>query len=499
MFCDNCGTDNSENARFCKSCGAELINQQPKQVEKKMLSRKRSISKIIVGLIIVIIVAGIGTVAPGYMKEKQYERLLVQGDNEFQQGKYKEAMDTYIKATQIHDDDPALFAKIAEAAYEHYGYSSGEYYILDNYQKCISLDPDNMEAFERMLDVHANLKHFDKISEVCSQAMNVFTGEMAERYQTIKKRSDSYRAYKKYSNLVDRYTTSGYSWSNGKMETYGNCFTYLVDMDLDGIKELISAYSITEEASNDVNDYILEVWTNTNATTELIYEGHPYCSPTGNIDVVLLENEEGVCIKVSNELGKESIYRLENNKFVDATLDNKKSYTTHTYRISGAYTDAEKTYVKKAFNTVDLLNYEVLYLVNTTQHSVQSLINESEKPVIGTVKYGNYNSVNDDYNVYLWVYPDDNGYDKLDVIYIPKSDGMQYYARNVQFRFNPEIGIYEEYEEKYIDGEMQECAKKTEVCTISTSMEDGELAIMLMDGNLPGGRINANLECVEEW
>lgn len=156
MFCQKCGTQNVEGARFCKNCGAPLQRWQQMSGggEKTSPPPVRGKSKKWIAaaggiLLAAVVMAGVFAFR-SYAERRDYENYIAQAEKYLDEMDYESAEAAYMKAIEIDpkQEDPYLGLADVYIAQEDFGkaekiLSQGEKAVLGKSSKTQSADKDN--------------------------------------------------------------------------------------------------------------------------------------------------------------------------------------------------------------------------------------------------------------------------------------------------------------------------------------------------------------------
>ncbi len=147
MFCQKCGTQNVEGARFCKNCGAPLHRWQQMQGGMGTPSQpvKRTNKKWIAaagGILLAAVVMAGAFAFRSYAERKDYENYIAQAEKYLDEMDYESAEAAYMKAIEIDpkQEDPYLGLADVYIAQEDFGkaqkiLSQGEKAVLGDRSK----------------------------------------------------------------------------------------------------------------------------------------------------------------------------------------------------------------------------------------------------------------------------------------------------------------------------------------------------------------------------
>ena len=435
MKCIKCGRENKDGAKYCASCGSNL---------KKSNGRKGKAIIIIVLVIGLVLVAGIAgffyvrqmrfdeytDAARAYMDELNYEGAEMA---------YVQALDIKPGEETVKDELIEVYIQDAEAAIGESDYERaeracqsageledsnekanllmGDIYLSqgargvarEQYQKELEINPYSSTAYMRLLSIEISNEEYDKADQMVSQAEEtpIAQDETFLEYVSMYANYQRYAAYQEIiqeleSNARGR-TAVGITWE----QSYGFCFSRLVDFDGNGTKEMIIIYTESPYTQDTVpahiSDYVIEVWDYENGEVKKVFSGKPFVSRA--IDLIYIAEDGEKCYLRAGEDG--TYYKYENGEFIsDETLEtNADSYTNHTYILQGDKTTYNGKTYKSAYEEIERTEEELSYLERACY---QSIINMQNRKATGAwIAYGNYSYRSEELDMYVCSYPAD--------------------------------------------------------------------------------------------
>lgn len=132
MYCNKCGTQNKDTAKFCGSCGAVLENviKEKSESNKGVNDNKKKTAYMIGALIIFIAIIVAIFLGTQKKKEKEYEGYLETAEKYIQELNYEQAEDCYLKAITIAPKELEAYVKLAQTYVEQGEFEEAEE-ILD--------------------------------------------------------------------------------------------------------------------------------------------------------------------------------------------------------------------------------------------------------------------------------------------------------------------------------------------------------------------------------
>ncbi len=267
----------------------------------------------------------------------------------------------------------------------------------------------------------------------------------------------------------ERIPRGGFQVKNRALQTFGLSFLKNVDLDGDGIDEMLVAYTdkMLEDQESQL-EYTLEVWAYKEGKMEKVHTGE-LCKMNSDRAVVLEYMEDGtvqfVSTKVPDGLSK-TYYAYKDGKIVaDIAIErkiqpssvmvngqevteeelenytekykaaNSKEYILHGHAASGFYShEFDKTKLE--------LEYQLRAVEGCYKCAIKKANGESIKEE-GNIQNGNYMSVSDESGMYLNAYTGENQKKVLQIRYYYFNDiGMNF--ETVEFEYDKESGIYQE-------------------------------------------------------
>lgn len=442
MFCEKCGKENSNQSKFCSSCGAPLkVRGQEGQIETE--KKHKAVVKIlllIAGLAFILVVGIFGF--KGY-KEKQYKDILAQADRYLKDMDYEKAKDSYLKALEIEPNDAKSYLKLGDIYAEENNLEDAN----KNYEKAIEIDADSDEAYAGIIGVQMKSGEIDEIPEIVEDALKGLPEEKQSLFSDINKIYTDYKRYQSYKEIVEQYSSKecGYRYLDSRIVTGGYCFSKLVDFDGDGAEELVLSYTGSEydmvNLSNTIDDYIVEVWTFIDGKSELLFSGEPFSFNGDGRSIVLVENEGKIYLKTGEtDADLHSVYYgYEGGEFRPvvsfdaeiATLSrkingkeatneewvkesnkykNKEEYLLQGYYIYGAESNTILG-LPRGQETVAEINHKL----QTSYHALENLILDDcmSESLKSGIRNGSYKYAEDQKKMYLCAYTNKEGKSEL--------------------------------------------------------------------------------------
>ena len=173
MYCEHCGTENTRQAKFCKSCGASLKQSNEITVKKK---RKKGIFLVLFAVIILVVAAGY--VVLQYLK----------------------------KAKEIQNNIQAGQKYLDEKEYEE---------AEECFQKVIKSDPGEMKAYQGLAEIYEEMEEYEKALEMYEDAFaqaKTPSEEMKRKEEELALRAEKfYEEQEKKQIVVDELEEGYYS------------------------------------------------------------------------------------------------------------------------------------------------------------------------------------------------------------------------------------------------------------------------------------------------
>lgn len=441
MFCNKCGKELREEAKYCSFCGRPVM--------KKRGRTKARCHGIVCSVIIILVIIGaiVGAVIfCHYRNNELYEKAMAKGD-------------AYMKKADYYHAD-------------------------DAYQQALKLKPELKEPYKAVARVYwANIKdkrNEEKFKDVLEEAKNKFSKTEEETFAFVNAMYEDYIRYKTYSDIVETQTKNGGGliFTGSYAQTYGFCFAQLIDFNGDGVEELAIVYTkATYNTSTDnvslpavIDDYILEVWGSDGGNIEKIFTGIPFWEHGRNI-VAFIEDGEQVLLKAGNEKGEMGCYALRNGEFqkIDAESSSLKSYLLQGDKLNG---DKDEP---KAFNEWLRTEKKMSYKINAADHAIDIALG-SLKEIPEESLIGNYKYESDSIAVYLCGYIGDLDERRLYITYWTKDE-----YGSLEYIYNEEKGVYQE-------------SKMSEDSQFLAIEEHGDLLNIALEKRVEGEIIHEQLE-----
>ncbi|MGL6201973.1 MAG: lysozyme inhibitor LprI family protein [Lachnospiraceae bacterium] len=304
MYCHNCGAENANEAKFCKQCGASLIQLK---VEKEVpVHRKRKPIKLLVGIGAAVAVFCIIAIAFLFFnkseakKDNQSLDNISLGDKYMESLEYDKAIASYKEAISIEPNQIEAYEKLAEAYisiedYEEAGntYEKAITYIEKEYAKNNTLPTGSEDYYKVVIDYYYDQDDDGRVEDLISSAEKMdFSEEKKEEF--VNKKSE--RRYKAYNDLLKAYEQefgTGEMVKDGDLWKFsGLCFAKLTDFNNDGEEELILAYGNVDYDAYLNTGCAVEVWDYYDGSLQYIYSGQPYLSDGGTGEIEFSEEQE---------------------------------------------------------------------------------------------------------------------------------------------------------------------------------------------------------------
>ena len=128
MKCPKCGIENPYQAKFCKSCGAPLVESEQEdsaKVRDKEIDKPQNKKKWRIGaacLLLITILLALVIVIGNVRRDKEYERYISSANRYIEQANYDKAEDAYLKAIDVDpkEEEPYLCLADIYAGREDY-------------------------------------------------------------------------------------------------------------------------------------------------------------------------------------------------------------------------------------------------------------------------------------------------------------------------------------------------------------------------------------------
>lgn len=252
MFCEKCGTENKDNAKFCEKCGTPIPEVPPTKTEPTnqsvaQIHKKQIIARSIILLVALACVTGF-LVHSNSQKQAAYTGKLQTADKYLQELDYEHAEAVYLEA--------------------------------------IDIQPKKEEAYIKLADVYVTQRKTDKAIRILENGKKKTGSETVETKLTElsaveESGSEQYQAY--YNLCMEyqkKYGMPGYkalgdeledgTWNSwGVVGLTGLCVVELLDFNNDGNQELILGYESTVEGVLNVHEYEIWAWQENKLTNVL--------------------------------------------------------------------------------------------------------------------------------------------------------------------------------------------------------------------------------------
>lgn len=165
MFCERCGTENNNDARFCRNCGVELKKNQSQAVSENMgKSPKKKGSKIWVIIGIIFLIGAIALAVSAGLKhkeekkiqenQKEYEQLIAKADKYFEELDYDGAEESYLNAIQIDPKQEKPYLKLADL-----------YVVQERYDEAVEILTEAESNVEESSDADKSVEEKSEITK----------------------------------------------------------------------------------------------------------------------------------------------------------------------------------------------------------------------------------------------------------------------------------------------------------------------------------------------
>lgn len=366
-------------------------------------------------------------------KEKEFQQLVVSADRYLEEMDYQKAEDSYREILKVDPSRKSAYTGIIQAYY-YQGKEEEIEEVINDAEEHIS----DTEGFDEIL-----------------------------YWQEVKRRIQTYLDF--MAETEERIPRGGFQVKNRALQTFGLSFLKNVDLDGDGIDEMLVAYTdkMLEDQESQL-EYALEVWAYKEGKMEKVHTGE-LCKMNSDRAVVLEYMEDGtvqfVSTKVPDGLSK-TYYAYKDGKIVaDIAIErkiqpssvmvngqevteeelenytekykaaNSKEYILHGHAASGFYShEFDKTKLE--------LEYQLRAVEGCYKCAIKKANGESIKEE-GNIQNGNYMSVSDESGMYLNAYTGENQKKVFQIRYYYFNDiGMNF--ETVEFEYDKESGIYQE-------------------------------------------------------
>lgn len=132
MFCPECGKQNKDNARFCRFCGARMVEEtelqtkvqienqeksgggdnQNQPVKKKSRKVRIVLASVLVLCVVIAIVVFVWILPQ--QKEKNYQANVSDGERYLEEMDYEKAEDSYLAAIEIDPKEPEPYLQLVD-------------------------------------------------------------------------------------------------------------------------------------------------------------------------------------------------------------------------------------------------------------------------------------------------------------------------------------------------------------------------------------------------
>ena len=433
MKCSKCGKENKDTAKYCSGCGAPLEQPEHSGEEKKKASGK---NKWFTGAVIVILIAvliAVGMVLFQKKKEKEFQQLVVSADRYLEEMDYQKAEDSYREILKVDPSRKSAYTGIIQAYY-YQGKEEEIEEVINDAEEHIS----DTEGFDEIL-----------------------------YWQEVKRRIQTYLDF--MAETEERIPRGGFQVKNRALQTFGLSFLKNVDLDGDGIDEMLVAYTdkMLEDQESQL-EYTLEVWAYKEGKMEKVHTGE-LCKMNSDRAVVLEYMEDGTVQFVSTKAPdglSTTYYAYKDGKVVpDIAIERKIQPSSVMVNGQGVteeelenYTEKYKTANSKEYilhghaasgfysHEFDKTNLELEYQLRAVEGCYKCAIKKANGESIkeeGNIQNGNYMSVSDESGMYLNAYTGENQKKVLQIRYYYFNDiGMNF--ETVEFEYDKESGIYQE-------------------------------------------------------
>ena len=359
MYCTECGTENADDAKFCKNCGQTLqrtsmpVWTDAESGVREPVKRKNNGARIllIVGLVIVAIGIGVMLLLAlwNVRKEKRFEENLESGQKYLEEEEYEKAAACFDEAISIDPKqvDPYRYAAQAYIGMEDYSHAEDIYenvvdYITAEYDEERKLPAGSEAVYKEAILYYGGQGNSEK-AEILSREIYDMTEDEDEKAE-VKGLMLQFGMYRKYYDLIERYQEEfgeAAKASAGEYMKYlkGLCMAKLVDFDLDGSEELLLVYADPEtvgpSGSYMLPRYIIEVWRYAGTDIEKVFEGSGFGGDGGTSDLYFTQDENGSYII---EGGQDDFQYNEIWGLVGDEFSVVKEVNAESYSDDGPYT-----------------------------------------------------------------------------------------------------------------------------------------------------------------
>jgi tetratricopeptide (TPR) repeat protein len=164
MFCEKCGTQLEDNVKFCTKCGALVngdlnrnvieanfdvpVSSAVQTIEYKKSKKGGLIALLSVLIVMLIAVVGFGSyiILSGNNGESKYDKLLSKAQESMDNEDYESAIEYYLQAIEIEDEDADMYSFLSEA-----------YQLNDDMEKAVAtlekgVENTNSKKLQRKLE-----------------------------------------------------------------------------------------------------------------------------------------------------------------------------------------------------------------------------------------------------------------------------------------------------------------------------------------------------------
>ena len=359
MYCTKCGTENTEDAKFCKNCGQPMVRMKiPAETNagnaagKTRKKKGRTIFLIVSAVIVMISIAVMLLLAlADVRKEKRYEENLESGQKFLEEEDYEKAAACFDEAIAIDPKkvEPYRYAAQAYIGMEEFEraeeiYEDAMERITAEYEEKQELLAGSEDIYKEAIVYYGDKGDGEKAQEIAKKICDMTEDE--DEKTEVEELMMRYGMYRKYYDLLERYQED-----YGEVEKIsaeymyylkGLCLASLIDFDKDGQEELLLAYADPSTVDPSVRymlpRYVIEVWRYKDSEIEKVFEGSGFGGDGGTSVLHLTQNEERYYIIEGSEddFQFNEIWGLEGDRFTVVKEINAESFSDNgPYTIDG--------------------------------------------------------------------------------------------------------------------------------------------------------------------
>lgn len=422
MYCKKCGTDLKSGGKYCPKCGAPVKNPQ---------KRKKGLA--VLCILLVLAVFGGGFFLYRY-KEIKYNNHMAAAEDYKNQGDMQNA----------------------EACY----------------QEAIETRPEQAAPYDELLKIYWASSALEDFSEMARRGNE--NTEEGKHFEFLAELSGKYKMYQDYEEVFNEYAASASGISNavGIVQTYGLCFSELLDFNSDGTDELMLAYTetryddIPENLPYPTEDFTIEVWGYQDSDKEIVREfvGNPLQDGNGQWIVQEQVQDGGpIYLRAKNENDGSELYYSYQNEAVDDSSERQ----IKVYVLEGD-TNSAGVAVEDPWSERIRTEQELFYRKEAIDHAVKRELNLEETVDKLPVPQSSYAQESDDLLIYVCSYLNEENIPALSVRYC-----AEYETSWLEFFWNEEKRIYEPGEEN--EGEETSLAVEAKEDTLYLYLETSSL------------------------